>query len=131
MPEATLEEIAPMLGEECDVILAEGFKRDSAPKIEVHRREKGPPLQNVKQLAAIATDEKLDTKTRQFSLDDISGLVDFIETGFIRPDEERLSLYVNGRAISISAFPREFIAGKKRSADVWEGKFLGKIRHEN
>lgn len=110
MTEAKLEDIAPLLGEECDVILAEGFKQDSAPKIEVHRREKGPPLENVKQLAAIATDEPLDTKTRQFSLDDITGLIDFMEMGFIRPNEERLSLYVNGKVISMSAFPRDFIA---------------------
>ena len=78
----TLDEIAHLIGEDCDIILAEGFKQDNAPKIEVHRREVGTPLSAVKKLIAVATDEPLETKTRQFSLQDIKGLADFLEKGF-------------------------------------------------
>ena len=108
-PDITLDEIARLLGEDCDIILAEGFKQADAPKIEVHRKEAGPLLKDIKRLIAIATDEPLETKTRQFSLEDIKGLADFLEDGFIKPQGDRLSLYVNDAPIPLSTFPREFV----------------------
>jgi molybdopterin-guanine dinucleotide biosynthesis protein B len=107
--DVTLDEIAHFLGEDYDIILTDGFKQGSAPKIEVHRREVGLPLSNIKKLIAIATDETLETQTRQFSLEDITGLADFLEEGFIKPQRERVSLYVNNLSIPLSAFPREII----------------------
>lgn len=108
--DTTLDEITQLFGEDYDIILAEGFKRDNAPKIEVHRREVGPPLRDIKKLIAIATDEPLETRTRQFSLDDVKGLADLLEEGFIRPQRDRLSLYINNAPIPLSAFPKEFIS---------------------
>ena len=108
---ATLDEIALFFGEDYDIIIAEGFKQDDAPKIEVHRKEVGEPLSNIRKLFAIATDEPLETKTRQFSLEDITGLADLLENGFIKPQHERLSLYVNNNPIALSGFPRDFIIG--------------------
>ena len=105
----TLDEIAPLFGEDYDIILTEGFKQDNAPKIEVHRRQAGPLFSGIKKLIAIVTDEPLETKTRQFSLDDIKGLADLVEEGFIKPQGERLSLYINNAPIPLSAFPRELI----------------------
>ena len=105
----TLDEIVKLFGEEFDIILTEGFKQGNAPKIEVHRKETGPPLSDIKKLIAIATDESLETKTRQFSLDDIRGLADFVEEGFIKPQGDRLSLYVNNVPVSLSIFPKEII----------------------
>ena len=110
VPQAlALEEIALLFGEDYDIILTEGFKKDNAPKIEVHRRQVGAPFSSIKKLIAIATDEPLETKTRQFSLDDVKGLVDFLENGFIKPQRERLSLYVNDTPITLSSFPRGII----------------------
>ena len=108
-PDSTLDEIARVFGEDYDIVLAEGFKQDNAPKIEVHRKETGPPLSNIKKLIAIVTDEPLETKARQFSFEDVKDLADLLEEGFIRPQNERLSLYVNNASITLSAFPREFI----------------------
>ncbi len=108
-PDTTLDEIAPLFGEDYDIILAEGFKQDKAPKIEVHRREVGSPLSDIKKLIAIATNEPLETNTRQFSLEDIKGLADLLEEGFIKPQSERVSLYINNVPIPLSAFPKEFI----------------------
>jgi molybdopterin-guanine dinucleotide biosynthesis protein B len=107
--EGTLDEIARLFGEDYDIILAEGFKQSDAPKIEVHRKNVGPPLKDIKRIIAIATDEPLDTKTRQFSLDDVKGLVDFIEDGFIKPQGNRLSIYINDVSIPLSQFPREIV----------------------
>ncbi len=104
-----LDEIVRLLGEDYDIILAEGFKQGDAPKIEVHRKAAGPPLKDIKKLVAIVTDEPLETKTRQFSLEDVKGLADLLEEGFIRPQSDRLSLYVNDAPIPLSSFPREFV----------------------
>jgi len=105
----TLDEIARLIGEDCDIIIAEGFKQDSAPKIEVHRREVGSPLSAVRKLIAIATDEPLETKARQFSLQDIKGLADLLEEGFIKPRRERISLYINNVPVPLSSFPKKII----------------------
>jgi len=104
-----LDEIAPLFGEDYDIILTEGFKQDNAPKIEVHRRQVGTPFSSLKKLIAIVTDEPLETKTRQFSLDDIKGLADLLENGFIKPQRERVSLYVNDAPITLSSFPKDIM----------------------
>jgi molybdopterin-guanine dinucleotide biosynthesis protein B len=109
-PDISLEEIARLLGEDYDIILTEGFKEGDAPKIEVHRKEIGPLSATVKKLIAIATDEPVETKTRQFPLDDIKGLSDLLEQGFIKPQSERVILYVNNAPISLSIFPRDIIS---------------------
>jgi len=106
---ATLTEAASLLGDDYDLILAEGFKQDETPKIAVHRRLNGVPLTNLKKLFAIVTDEKLDTKTRQFNAKEIKPLADLIEDGFIRPQQARTQLYVNDTEIELSAFPRDIV----------------------
>jgi molybdopterin-guanine dinucleotide biosynthesis protein MobB len=106
---STLDETARILGEDYNIILTEGFKQGSAPKIEIHR--KGAPfLQDIKKLIAIVTDEPLDTKVRQFSPEDIKDLADFLKKGFIKPQKERISLYVNNTPIPLTAFPRQIIS---------------------
>lgn len=105
--ELTVADIERLFGEDYDIILAEGFKGGDAPKIEVHRHEAGESLSGLTRLVAIATDEPLDTKVRQFSLDDAKGIVDLLENGFIKPHDERISLYVNGEPVGLTAFPRK------------------------
>ena len=105
----TIDEIVPLFGEDYDIIITEGFKQDNAPKIEVYRKETGPPLSGIKKLFAIVTDEPLETKTRRFSLDDVKGLADLLEEGFIKPQSERISLYINNTPIILSVFPKDII----------------------
>jgi molybdopterin-guanine dinucleotide biosynthesis protein B len=108
--EATLDDIARLLGEDYDLILAEGFKQDNAPKIEVHRKEAGPPLTDLKKLFAIVSDEPLDSRIRHFAPDDVSGLADLLEEGFIKPQKERVVLYVNGAQIPMNSFIKDLVA---------------------
>ena len=108
--DTSLEEIAHLIGEDYDIILTEGFRQGNAPKIEVHRKEAGSPLTITKKLIAIVTDEPLETKTRQFSLDDTKGLADLVEQGFIKPQRERVLIYVNNVLIPLSSFPRQIIS---------------------
>jgi molybdopterin-guanine dinucleotide biosynthesis protein B len=108
--EAGFEQLARLLGEDYDIILAEGFKVSDAPKIEVHRRQSGPLLPKPRKLIAVATEEPLDTRTRQFSLDDAKGIADLLEKGFLKPQRERLSLYVNQAPVVLTTFPKQIIA---------------------
>jgi molybdopterin-guanine dinucleotide biosynthesis protein B len=105
----SIEQVAQLIGEDYDLILTEGFKEDDAPKIEVHRKENAPPLEGVKKIFAIVTNEPLDTKTRQFPLEDVKGIADLIEDGFIKPQQERYTLLVNNTPIALNAFTKEFI----------------------
>ena len=105
----SIEQVAQLIGEDYDLILTEGFKEDDAPKIEVHRKENAPPLEGVKKIFAIVTNEPLDTKTRQFPLEDVKGIADLIENGFIKPQQERYTLLVNNTPIALNAFTKEFI----------------------
>jgi len=125
--ELNLEQVARIIGEDYDIILAEGFKQSDAPKIEVHRRENSALLKDIKKIFAIVTDEPLDTKIRQFSPDDSQGIADLIEEGFIKPQKERLTLLINDEPISLNAFTKDFMA------NVFLGmanslKGVGKIR---
>lgn len=104
-----VEEIVRLLGEDYDIILTEGFKQESAPKIEVHRRDAGAPLKDIKKRVAIVTDEPLETKARQFSFEDKKGLADLLEKGFIKPQKERISLYVNNTPVPLTTFPKRII----------------------
>jgi len=107
--EATIDEVARLLGEDYGIILAEGFKQGGTPKIEVHRKDAGPPLEGVKKLIAVVTDEPLNTKVRQFSTQEIGDIADLLEKGFIKPQKERASLYVNDTPVTLTEFPRHII----------------------
>ena len=104
-----VEEIVRLLGEDYDIILTEGFKQGSAPKIEVHRRDAGAPLKDIKKRVAIVTDEPLETKARQFSFEDKKGLADLLEKGFIKPQKERISLYIDNTPVPLTTFPKRII----------------------
>jgi molybdopterin-guanine dinucleotide biosynthesis protein B len=108
--DATLDEVAYLLGEDYDIILAEGFKQGNAPKIEVHHKGAGPPLEGIKKLIGIVTDETLETKARQFSTDSIKDIADLLERGFIKPQKERISLHINDIPITLTTFPKQIIS---------------------
>lgn len=105
----SLDEVVRLLGEDYDIIVVEGFKGESTPKIEVQRNATGPLLNDLKGLFAVVSDEAVQTKARKFSWSEIRALVDLIEEGFIKPQREHLSVYVNGRSVALSSFPREFV----------------------
>ena len=104
-----LNEIARLFGKEYDIILVEGFKHSDVPKIEVHRKEIGPPLDSTENLVAIVTDEPLETSIRQFSLEDIKSIADILENDFIKPHREYISIYVNNNPLPLNAFPKDIM----------------------
>jgi molybdopterin-guanine dinucleotide biosynthesis adapter protein len=107
--EPKIEEICQMFDSSLDLILCEGFKRTDLPKIEVYRKGFGPLLSDLKGVFAVVSDEKLDVKTRQFKNTDVGIIVDLLEKGFIKPNLKWLDLYVNGKQVPLTVFPRKFI----------------------
>ncbi|MFW6125585.1 MAG: molybdopterin-guanine dinucleotide biosynthesis protein B [Chloroflexota bacterium] len=84
--DAPLEEILGLIGDGYDIVVVEGFKKASAPKIEVYRKgREGSLLCPPQQLAAVVTDEALQAEVRRFSTQDISLLADFIEDTVMSP----------------------------------------------
>ena len=69
-----------------DLVLIEGYKRDSHPKVEAHRAVTGQPLiaPNDETIRAVASDLPLTLDRPVFDLNDTTALADFIlrEVGF-------------------------------------------------
>jgi len=63
-----------------DVILCEGYKRETKPKIEIFRPEvhERPFCLEDKNLTALVSDAELDLGVPRFALADIKGLADFL-----------------------------------------------------
>jgi molybdopterin-guanine dinucleotide biosynthesis protein B len=78
-PEPTLADLIAKL-DPVDLILVEGYKRDTHPKIEAFRTQTGNPLiaLNDPTIKAIATDTPLDINRPQFDLDNTTAVADFI-----------------------------------------------------
>ena len=99
----SLAEISKFLGEDFDIILAEGFRKSRKPKIEVHRKGFEPP--GAKGVIALVSDEFLDISIPQFSSEAITGLTSFIEEKFLlNKRKERVSLFVSGKHIPLNPF---------------------------
>lgn len=72
-----------------DIVLTEGFKKSSLPKIELHRKERSPTLLCRGEiydptLVAVASDEQLELDVELLDLNDPEGVADFIEARFLK-----------------------------------------------
>jgi molybdopterin-guanine dinucleotide biosynthesis adapter protein len=107
--EMKIEELVRYYGEDFDLILTEGFSRDNAPKIEIHRKESGPLLESASNIVAVVTDEPLETSAPQFALEDVKGVADLIESGYILPKRAHLSLFINGTRVEMKGLPAQIL----------------------
>jgi molybdopterin-guanine dinucleotide biosynthesis protein MobB len=82
-----LHEIAQRYVKNADILIAEGFKSEKVPKIEVYRKtgETGPVCLADPELLALVTDEEvvgIKPSLPVFRTDDIVGIVEFIFSRF-------------------------------------------------
>ena len=79
--DAPLGEIRERFIHDADIIVAEGFKNEGWPKVEVFREGANPePLfAQSDDLVAMVSDRPRDTKAPCLGLDDVKGLADLIE----------------------------------------------------
>jgi molybdopterin-guanine dinucleotide biosynthesis protein B len=82
--EIPLPQIAQMVTD-VDILLTEGYKRGSAPKIEVSRRALSSELLcTADELVAIVSDQSFALPVPQLGLDDVAGLADVLEDRFLK-----------------------------------------------
>jgi molybdopterin-guanine dinucleotide biosynthesis protein B len=115
--DAELPEIRDRYIRDVDIILSEGFKRNSQPKIEVSRREKHRDLLCTREdnLLAIASDQPFDIGVPCLDLNDAPGLVDLIEERVLKSRKRtKVHLRVNGAEVPLSPFVQESIKGTVR-----------------
>jgi molybdopterin-guanine dinucleotide biosynthesis protein B len=84
--EETIHSLATKYFQDADIILTEGYKRESKPKIEVFRSQvhDSPLCKNDNHLVALVSDIPLDLGVPRFELNDIKGLGDFLEQRFLK-----------------------------------------------
>lgn len=108
----TLEDIRARYIQDVDLIISEGYKRESYPKIEISRKVQNRELlcTDDENLIAVASDYPLNVKVPHFDINDAKGLADIIEEKVIisfRP--ERISLTVNGKPVPLKPFIEVFL----------------------
>jgi len=83
-----VEDLLAAFFTDVDIVLVEGFKSSSLPKIEVHRKECSRDLlcrgkEHDPMLLAVASDEPLDLDVPRLDINDPDGVTDFIERNFL------------------------------------------------
>ena len=84
-----IEELLSTYFTDVDIVLTEGFKKSSMPKIEIHRRERSDTLlcrgeEHDPTLLAVASDERLELDVPVLDLNDAAEVADFIEARFLK-----------------------------------------------
>jgi molybdopterin-guanine dinucleotide biosynthesis protein B len=113
--EVSLNEIITSFIDEMDIILTEGYKKGTYPKIEV--RKEGPDKLLCKDksdnLVAIVSDKAINKGIPCFGLDETVKIVDFLEKKFMEAkdrDIPSVNLRANGKEIKIKGFIRSMIS---------------------
>jgi molybdopterin-guanine dinucleotide biosynthesis protein B len=109
----TLEKIREKLIQDVDLILAEGYKKDVQPKIEVFRKEKHKELLCTEKdnLVAIASNQAFNIGIPCFDLEDIKEIANFIEKKFLIPKAKgSVFLKVDGKEIPLNRFVSGFLS---------------------
>ena len=83
--EFTVEEILLRFVDDVDILITEGYKKGTMPKIEVYGMDdKAQPVcENDKNLIAVISDRPVPTSLPRFSRDDVEGVADLIVSEFI------------------------------------------------
>ena len=82
--DAPLSELAALVAD-ADILLTEGYRWDTAPKIEIVRAARSQtPICEPEELIALVTDLTFEYPVPHFALDDASGLADLIEERFLK-----------------------------------------------
>lgn len=107
-----LAELRDRFVDDVDIIISEGFKKDTQPKIEVFRKEMHRELlcSEKDNLVAVVTNENYDLPVPCLDLNDGKGVADLIEERFLRQKQkEDVSLVVDGKSVPMTPFIKTFM----------------------
>lgn len=110
--DATLEEIRNRFVQDVDIIIAEGYKKDREPKVEIFRKEvhKAPLCTREDRLVALVSNQFFDMGVPCLDLNDVKGLADILEQQFLSTRlPQRVCLKVDGIHIPLKPFTESFI----------------------
>lgn len=84
-----IEELLSTYFTDVDIVLTEGFKKSSMPKIELHRQDRSETLlcrggEHDPTLIAVVSDERLELDVPVLNLNNIEEVVGFIEARFLK-----------------------------------------------
>jgi molybdopterin-guanine dinucleotide biosynthesis protein MobB len=87
--EPSLAESVATYCKDVDIVLTEGFKKSTMPKIEVHRAERSDQLlcrdeEYDRALFAVASDSGIKTDVPVFDINDAGGICNLIEEQFLK-----------------------------------------------
>ena len=110
--DSSIEDLVCRYFSDMDLVITEGYKTGTTPKIEVFRKEISPsPLDNRDATwKAFVTDSHLDSDLPQFNHDNIQGLTSFLVKSFItKRQTDQAQLIVDGEIIPLNNFAETFI----------------------
>lgn len=108
--EKSIEELVEYYLSDMDLILAEGYKAERIPKIEVwqSRPDGGLLTGEGKGLLAVVTDGPPPVNVPAFSPDDPKSLADFLEERFLRKGQrEEVQLLIDGHRVPLNPFVQD------------------------
>jgi molybdopterin-guanine dinucleotide biosynthesis adapter protein len=110
--DSSVEELVGRYFSDVDLVLAEGYKTSSLPKIEIYRRAAHPePLAADNTWVAVVSDTRISETLPHFGLTDIKEIVSFLVDRFIMPAPPTgaVSLLVNGNPVPLNRFAAKFL----------------------
>lgn len=86
-----VEGLIKLFDSNVDLIIVEGFKTSNLPKILIHRKTAGTPLEGLNNVIAIGTDEKLEIyqDVEQFDINDTDKAIEIINKYFIKSKKNK------------------------------------------
>lgn len=112
--ELGLDELVPRYFWREDIVLTEGYKRSTYPKIEVFRSvlEQKPICQAKDNLLALVTDDPVAIDAPTYSFEQVSAVADLIESRFLKERKKhRVLVTLDGKKLPMNDFVQDFFAG--------------------
>jgi len=103
----SLQEIRERFVKGVDLVIAEGFKGERCPKIEVFRRGvgEGPLVEREKGIIAVVSKEPLSARVPVFHPEEVERIADFIQEHILKGRPRRgVELSVDGEAVPLNPF---------------------------
>ncbi len=97
-----------------DILLTEGYKKSSFPKIEIFRKsvEAQPICGDKDNLIAMVTDDEVQTGVASFPFRDVSGVADLIEKRYLKDRKKhQITVRLDGKQVPMNDFVRDFLVG--------------------
>lgn len=112
--ELGLEELVPRYFWQEDIVITEGYKRSTYPKIEIFRLaiEEKPICEANDNLVALVTDDPVAVDIPTYSFEQVTAVADLIENRFLKERKKhRVMVTLDGKKLPMNNFVEDIFAG--------------------